>query len=403
MYFATTKIFDFFFDAGVVLFWCFPGIVVRHYLVNQFKYTGNLVFAVLYAQVIGCTLLGLINSVKKKFQRLLLLSSIIYTGLTSGLCGSITTFSTWQFDVFSIIIGLTPYQLSIKHKIYSVLSQLIFTTASSCAAYDFGIHLGELMFDNYTDEPSPLIDQNNNIEQNNLSSDNLAAQSTGQPNVVLKGQTCLSSPASASLVNRANSNNRNYKANGVSFGQSLIDMSQQDTTAQTPNSRNLSIYFERGFSILGWIACVFFATFTGIKYQSITNNSNWNLLLAITFGPLGGFFRWTLSKINKPEYFIPYGTLSANLIAVVILTTSNILGSSSSTFNRCLFLKSGLGFGLSGCLSTVSTFTFEILQLRRRNAYSYYFISILVSQVLSLVVFKIIGKPVDFLINSQDC
>ena len=59
-------------------------------------------YCVMYAQIIGCVIMGILIRNKEYFlagkRSSLRLRRLIYTVLTSGLCGSITTFSNWQME-----------------------------------------------------------------------------------------------------------------------------------------------------------------------------------------------------------------------------------------------------------------------------------------------------------------
>ncbi|RKP11203.1 CrcB-like protein-domain-containing protein [Thamnocephalis sphaerospora] len=69
------------------------GTVTRVGLIALHTYTDAPLPAGLYPQAVGCLLLGVFNGWK---TRLLLCSSTLFVGLGVGLCGSITTFSSWM-------------------------------------------------------------------------------------------------------------------------------------------------------------------------------------------------------------------------------------------------------------------------------------------------------------------
>ena len=54
-------------------------------------------FTSIYAQILGCVIMGFVTRHKRYFTSdAPRLRKVLYLGLTSGLCGSITTFATWN-------------------------------------------------------------------------------------------------------------------------------------------------------------------------------------------------------------------------------------------------------------------------------------------------------------------
>lgn len=86
------------------LLWC--GISISAYFgsyirvgISYFriwKFESN--FTVMYAQIIGCFIMGFMTHHKTYFWDRSRFHRILYIALTSGLCGSITTFSTWNME-----------------------------------------------------------------------------------------------------------------------------------------------------------------------------------------------------------------------------------------------------------------------------------------------------------------
>lgn len=70
-------------------------------------------YCIMYAQIIGCVFMGFLIKNKESFftgnYPYLRLRRIMYTILTSGLCGSITTFSNWQMECNKNIFILADF------------------------------------------------------------------------------------------------------------------------------------------------------------------------------------------------------------------------------------------------------------------------------------------------------
>ncbi|KAF8944427.1 hypothetical protein BGZ47_004231, partial [Haplosporangium gracile] len=91
------------------------GLLIRLGLVSIEAFAGQQVFALAWPQFIGCILMGLFVSTRKWIDGGFVLpdspskghwvGAFIYVGLSSGLCGSITTFSSWNLALFSELIN----------------------------------------------------------------------------------------------------------------------------------------------------------------------------------------------------------------------------------------------------------------------------------------------------------
>jgi len=114
------------------------------------------------------------------------------------------------------------------------------------------------------------------------------------------------------------------------------------------------------------------------------------VLFALVFAPLGCLLRWYLSShLNGRIPSFPLGTFIANISGVAILamcydiqhskagaTATSAIGGQVG----CQVLQ-GVEDGFCGCLTTVSTWMLELKTLRRRHAYFYGGASVLVALV----------------------
>ena len=69
----------------------------------------------------------------------------LHVGLSTGLCGSITTFSSWQLGIFK---AFSNYDAAPHYRGYNILaaiSQLLVTLAMSLNGLVFGYHIGQLL------------------------------------------------------------------------------------------------------------------------------------------------------------------------------------------------------------------------------------------------------------------
>jgi CrcB protein len=116
-------------------------------------------------------------------------------------------------------------------------------------------------------------------------------------------------------------------------------------------------------------------------------------LFALVFGPLGCLARFYASiHLNGVIFSFPLGTFTVNIAGTAILGMCYDLQRARLPLNGlvgggylgCQVLQ-GIQDGFCGCLTTVSTWVLELTSLRRSHAYRYGTVSVLAS-VLALVV-----------------
>ncbi|KAF9899875.1 hypothetical protein EC991_008219, partial [Linnemannia zychae] len=91
------------------------GLLIRLGLVSIETFAGQQVFALAWPQFVGCVFMGLFVSIRTWIDGGFVLSeststghwigTFVYVGLSSGLCGSITTFSSWNLALFNELIN----------------------------------------------------------------------------------------------------------------------------------------------------------------------------------------------------------------------------------------------------------------------------------------------------------
>ncbi|KAF6762303.1 CrcB-like protein-domain-containing protein [Ephemerocybe angulata] len=120
-------------------------------------YDGSSVFALAYVQGIGCLVMGFGLSLKEPLGRYY---GPFYTAITTGFCGSFTTFSGWQLDIFNSWINASDYRRGglrdvsfpippLRHELTHVqfingIGISTITLSLSLASISFGATLGQL-------------------------------------------------------------------------------------------------------------------------------------------------------------------------------------------------------------------------------------------------------------------
>jgi len=102
-------------------------------------YDGQAIFPLAWVQAAGCFIMGFALSLKREIGDFY---SPLYTGITTGFCGSVTTFSSWQFDVFTAWDNVEHFRRSWLRTAIDGISRILFTIAISLSAVGFGMHFG---------------------------------------------------------------------------------------------------------------------------------------------------------------------------------------------------------------------------------------------------------------------
>ncbi|KAH7308115.1 CrcB-like protein-domain-containing protein [Stachybotrys elegans] len=136
--------------------------------------------------------------------------------------------------------------------------------------------------------------------------------------------------------------------------------------------------------VLGW------GCWVGAIIMSIfPPHESWRgiVLLSLVFAPLGCLARFYLAlRLNGKSSSFPVGTFVANVLGTVVLGMSwDIAHAPIGGIVGCQVLQ-GVEDGFCGCLTTISTWVAELRSLRRRNAYMYGTVSVVVSLLLMIAI-----------------
>ncbi|KAI9276473.1 CrcB-like protein-domain-containing protein [Umbelopsis sp. AD052] len=114
------------------------GALIRIGLNLLETYNGAPVFGLAYAQFIGCVIMGVV--VKKK-DFLIKTYLPLQIALSTGLCGSITTFSSWQLGTFEAFANYAGADHARGYNVLAGLSQVLITLAVSVCGLSLGYHI----------------------------------------------------------------------------------------------------------------------------------------------------------------------------------------------------------------------------------------------------------------------
>lgn len=257
----------------------------------------------------------------------------LFTGITTGYCGSLSSYSSMMLEVFLYSTSLNKVNISqnvtLPNRAYGImefLSVLLSQMFVSLGAYLFGRSLA-----------SDIIVQ---------------------------------------YVNR-DSKNEEEKGNGVK-------------NTRHPNVRKYVRFFDLLLAGLAIPLIVIFVVLAAV-YDNYSR-SDWTL--GPLFGIVGAFSRYYISKYLNPVHAGFYlGTFTCNQIAILLLSFFTIIerGYNSSltapiakVVNTCRIV-SALGSGYCGSLSTISTFINESYSLKLSSALFYNVTTYAVSYILLTV------------------
>ncbi|OBZ70465.1 hypothetical protein A0H81_09972 [Grifola frondosa] len=128
------------------------GVLARLGLQAITGYDGHSIFPLAWVQAIGCLVMGFVLGIRDPFGRFY---GPLYTAMTTGFCGSLTTFSGWQLDVFSSWINSTGAHHDWFRDAIDGIGKSVFTLAISLSAVSLGAHLSTLVAPVFPALPPP--------------------------------------------------------------------------------------------------------------------------------------------------------------------------------------------------------------------------------------------------------
>ncbi|PMB70163.1 hypothetical protein BM221_004812 [Beauveria bassiana] len=176
---------------------------------------------------------------------------------------------------------------------------------------------------------------------------------------------------------------------GLSLGAYIAGMHLG--AALEPYTPSIPFRFARGVLdklavLLGWgcwLGAILLAIFPPRNYWRGT------AVFAMVFAPLGTLARFYLSMLlNAKRPSFPLGTFAANVLGTAILGMAWDIAHSAGAGRGVLGcqLPQGVEDGFCGCLTTVSTWVSELCSLRRRSAYVYGLVSVVLSTALMIAI-----------------
>ena len=121
------------------------GPLARMGLTALSTYPGQPVFPLIWSQFVGCAVMGFLLQDKTLFPKEDRYVPL-YIGLTTGFCGSLTSFSSFMWDCFQSLANLDPYyERGTGKNVLALAAQVIITLSVSIASLRFGAHVAQVV------------------------------------------------------------------------------------------------------------------------------------------------------------------------------------------------------------------------------------------------------------------
>eukprot|EP01083_Nonionella_stella_P022516 62298_1 len=287
----------------------------------------------LIPNLVGSGLLGIIKGLSSRHK---------YIGLATGLCGSITTFSAFSYEINVLFVNESP-------QIVLAITFIFITFIGSIICFSLGECFAKCVFrvpPSVPGTPIKVIDDNVDLD--------IAVQTT-----VFE----LISPKQARRTLRS-------LPSGASEPRSGKNLSiWSDAESVQSDNAPLIVQKEKDWTfcivMTKWIIVFIVMNCIVIPLCFLINTRLW---FATILGPVGAVCRWYLGKMlnkGKCNCSFPLGTFIANvsgsfLIALILLLSGEFEDSHFETFWVLALTK-----GFCGCFTTVSSFIEELLSLQR--------------------------------------
>jgi fluoride ion exporter CrcB/FEX len=292
-------------------------------------------FSSLLTNCIGCFLLGVISSLKSRFVQV----NLLYLGVTTGLCGSMTTFSGWMYSASWVLTNEVDERDGFLSHFVDSLGVLVVGLSLPCVLMQFGQHIALLFGPHDSQAPAPAPAPSPSPSPSLTTPSITPAPSSSLSVVPLSASEASLSPSSLlspfppppSLTPEMTPSAVSsplfftpYHVDVDSFDGAVDDViTQSDTPSLAEDMwKYLVIVFTTMSSqdVTQPLIHIVLVTlpFCILLPILFTVTSSQPVVLSILFAPVGALLRWRLSvSLNKTGQ-IPWGTFMANLLGTVL-------------------------------------------------------------------------------------
>ncbi|KAI9015977.1 CrcB-like protein-domain-containing protein [Hyaloraphidium curvatum] len=326
------------------------GYLLRAALSLSPPFTAAATTATFYPNFVGCIIMGFFQAGREYFWRLGPPVSghgwLWWFAICTGLCGSLTTWSSWQVATFNAFAGSDGSGLPVQERLVKGIGDLAFGAATFVAGIVVGSHLwqgAEAGFVHFRRSRAPIV----------------VGDADKEPEKPDAGGVI----ASVDVIEPA-----------VEFRFVPLGWTGLDYSTWAPSDYLLLL------TVVSSIAAIV-AVLAVDSSGSLEHGRTYGF--GMLFAPIGTTVRYKLSRYNIPvarkgplalfPATFPVGTFTANVVGTSILAAMYTVartvplgpftGQKSDTYQCALIGAAADGF--CGCLTTISTFCFEVVTLMR--------------------------------------
>ena len=277
----------------------------------------------------------------------------MHVALQTALCGSLTTFASWNSQMVVMLVGYES-----DTRVVQALAGYLFGVICSISSFQFGRHLAKILFHwrggRKSGEGASTGNENEN--GNGVDSEEEGRETRSLPTLEMGGETNISQ-------------------------EEELDIDQEQSSCFQKMTGQCDIVFNGTYSPL--VFATMLMLFFLIGDFEMNNHFHKQLWVSALLSPPGTLLRWKLSKFNAKWFqnsrrhqwrYIPFGTLLANVIGAMIsiacaavVTKLNGYGSSMTATASVVLWLGGIKSGFAGTLSTISSFVKEVVILSEKN------------------------------------
>lgn len=309
---------------------------------------GGALFIDLPANMLGSFMLGIMTPIEQHIPDIpwlkqthpLQSNTSIHTAIRTGFCGSLTTFSSWNTQMITMIVGTGTVR---GVQFVPALMGYFLGTVLAISSFLFGRQFANALYEFRHPNGESKQKVNTPVIQDIESNDDQSSESGGV-------EITPHDPKHFTFENKGVNNDDNDNHVGC--------FDAIDCVAHGK-------YSPMFFALVLFIFFIIIDGATGSIFDRI-------LWVMYFISPFGTIIRWKLSSTQNGTWFknsekwkhLPVGTLICNIAACVVSAIcSASLSRVSKSDHGAIVILQGLKIGFAGNLSTVSTFVKEIVHL----------------------------------------
>ncbi|KAI8111834.1 hypothetical protein M9435_004332 [Picochlorum sp. BPE23] len=364
--------------------WAEVGVITRAYLQKFFVLgcggtswgpclAGGVYFEVLPPNILGSFIIGMVATSSMvgldEDKSIVFLgrnhpwqSNIpLQTGVRTGLCGSITTFSSWMLEVMTTCLDGNQWLTGI--------GQMVVGFSCAVVAFALGTQVAVLLHHHFS--ASPIEDEK--IAYLEKEADYMfglsSRESVGLSRELEEVEPDVPEIGRLSQSERRQSDYQRYRS------QEYVHNDEEYEKNETVTEKKKTVWNAHA---IDHCAAVLLVALTlgscfGVAYET---RHTWirTIWLSIIFAPFGCILRWLLSKLNyklaNDWEWLPIGTLAANWTGAVLdFVLQSVLIRVAPGYWGSLIINA-IETGFCGCLTTVSTLVAEIMKQAEQLPFS---------------------------------